>query len=48
LEGENWWLFDHYDHVLEDVGQATGIDFSRKRLTTGDARHIVGTTKKRS
>jgi transposase len=44
-EGDNWWLFDHRDDVLEDVGQATGLDFSRRRRTLGDIRTMVGSTK---
>jgi transposase len=46
LEGDNWWLFDHRDDVLDDIGAATGIDFTRKRLTTGQIRSLVGRTKK--
>ncbi len=32
---QNLFVFDHYTSVLEDIGKATGIDFSRKCLTTG-------------
>jgi transposase len=46
LEGENWYLFDHYDYVLEDIGQACGIDFSKRRLSKGSIRRLVGSTKK--
>jgi transposase len=45
-EGDNWWLFDHRDDVLDDIGTVTGIDFTRKRLTTGQVRSLVGGTKK--
>lgn len=45
-EGDNWWIFDHRDEVLTDIGEATGIDFSRRRLTTGKIRSLVGATKK--
>jgi transposase len=45
-EGDNWWLFDHRDDVLEDIGDATGIDFTRRRLTAGKIRSVVGATKK--
>lgn len=45
-EGDNWWLFDHRDDVLEDIGEATGIDFTRRRLTAGKIRSLVGATKK--
>jgi len=30
----------------KDIGKATGIDFSRKYLTTGDIRGIMAQTKK--
>ena len=45
-EGDNWWLFDHRDDVLEDIGEATGIDFTRRRLTASKIRSLVGATKK--
>jgi transposase len=45
-EGDNWWLFDHRDDVLEDIGEVTGIDFTRRRLTAGKIRSVVGATKK--
>lgn len=45
-EGDNWWLFDHRDDVLEDIEEATGIDFTRRRLTAGKIRSLVGATKK--
>ena len=45
-EGDNWWLFDHRDEALEDIGEALGIDFTRRRLTTGSIRSLVGATKK--
>jgi len=45
-EGDNWWLFDHRDDVIDDIGAALGIDFSRERLTAGAARSLVAKTKK--
>jgi transposase len=47
-EGDNWWIFDHEDDTLTDVGRATGIDFSRRRLSAGAIRSLVGATKKHS
>jgi transposase len=46
FEGDNWWLFDHRDDVLDDIGAVTGIDFTRLRLTRGQIRSLVGKTKK--
>ena len=43
---QNLFVFDHYTSVLEDIGKATGIDFSRKYLTTGDIRGLLAETKK--
>jgi transposase len=47
-EGDNWWIFDHKDDTLTDVGRAIGIDFSRRRLSAGTVRSLVGATKKHS
>ena len=45
-EGDNWWLFDHRDDVIDDIGAALGIDFTRERMTAGQIRSLVGSTKK--
>jgi transposase len=47
LEAENWYLFDHYDDVLDNIGRATGLDFSRRRLRKIDTVQMVALTKKR-
>jgi len=43
---QNMYLFDYYDEILSDVGEALGIDFSRKYRTSGDIKKIIGGTKK--
>ncbi|HAF86180.1 MAG TPA: transposase, partial [Sphaerochaeta sp.] len=43
---QNLFVFDHYTSVLEVIGKATGIDFSRMYLTTGGIRGILAETKK--
>lgn len=43
---ENYYLFDHYDDVLKDIGTVTGIDFSRKYMRLGEIRKAIGETKK--
>lgn len=43
---ENYYLFDHYDDVLKDIGIVTGIDFSRKYMRLGEIRKALGETKK--
>lgn len=42
----NYYLFDYYDEVLEQIGRATGVDFSRKFQTLGEIRESIATTKK--
>jgi len=43
---ENWWVFDHRDGAIDEIGAALGIDFRRKYLTSGEIRSIVASTKK--
>jgi transposase len=43
---ENYYLFDFYDDVLEDIGKELNIDFSKKYQSFGDIRKIFGATKK--
>jgi transposase len=45
-EGDNWWLFDHRDDCLDDIGDVLGMNFTRERLTAGQIRSLVGSTKK--
>ena len=43
---ENCYLFDFYDSVLFDIGQAVNIDFSLKTRTLKDIKNILALTKK--
>ena len=43
---QNLYLFDYYDQVLADIGEITGIDFSRKYRTVGDIKQIFAKSKK--
>lgn len=43
---QNYYLFDYYDEVLQEIGEKTGIDFSKKVLSQGEIKKIIGTTKK--
>jgi len=43
---QNLFVFDHYTSALEDIGKASGIDFSKKYLSAGDIRGIMAQTKK--
>ncbi len=42
---QNYYLFDYYDEVLEDIGQATGIDFSTKIRTLQQIKKNISETK---
>lgn len=43
---QNYYLFDYYDDVLKDIGNRFEIDFSRKTLSLGEIKKILGTVKK--
>lgn len=43
---QNYYLFDYYDEVLKDIGDATGIDFSKRIRTLGEIKKILADTKK--
>lgn len=42
---QNYYLFDYYDEVLEDIGQATDIDFSTKIRTLQQIKKNISETK---
>lgn len=43
---QNYYLFDFYDEVLKGIGDSLQIDFSKKVLSLGDIKKILGSTKK--
>ena len=43
---QNYYLFDYYDDVLKEIGNSFQIDFSKKVLSLGDIKKILGNTKK--
>lgn len=43
---ENYYLFDYFDEVLENIGDCLNVDFSKKFLTLQDIKNILSTTKK--
>ena len=43
---ENYYLFDYYNEVLDDIGKELIIDFSKKVLSLGEIKKILGWTKK--
>jgi len=46
LEQENIYLFDYRSEISEAIGEALGIDFTKKRLRLNEIRNIVATAKK--
>ncbi|QSZ28213.1 IS1634 family transposase [Aceticella autotrophica] len=43
---ENYYLFDFYNDILEDIGKELDIDFSKKIMTLKDIKKFLGETKK--
>lgn len=43
---ENYYLFDFYNDVLENIGNELDIDFSKKFRKLGDIKKILGDVKK--
>ena len=45
LEHENFYLFDFRSEVSDAIGEAFGIDFTKRRLTLNKIKNILATTK---
>lgn len=43
---QNYYHFDYYDEVLKDIGNITGIDFSKRIRTLGEIKQELAETKK--
>lgn len=43
---QNYYLFDYYDEILEEIGIATNIDFGKRIRTLGNIKKILADTKK--
>lgn len=43
---ENYYLFDFFNDVLEDIGNVLKIDFEKKYMAFGEIKKIFGDTKK--
>jgi transposase len=43
---ENYYLFDYSKDVLEEIGKELSIDFSKKVLSLGEIKKVLGWTKK--
>lgn len=42
----NYYLFNYYDEILEDIGKAVGVDFSKKYMRLQEIKKILSKTKK--
>jgi len=43
---QNYYIFDHYDEILKDIGEKINIDFSKKMLSLGEIKKYFGMVKK--
>lgn len=43
---QNYYVFDYYDEVLKDIGNAVNIDFSKRIRTLGEIKKVLADTKK--
>ncbi|MFP3155761.1 transposase [Lachnospiraceae bacterium ZAX-1] len=43
---QNYYLFDYYDEVLKDIGNAMNIDFSKQIRPLGEIKKVLADTKK--
>ena len=46
LFGENMFCFSHRSRILDEIGAATGIDFTRKYMTRQQVASLLAQTKK--
>ena len=46
LEQDNLYLFDYRSEISDAIGNALGIDFTRKRLRQADIKNILANCKK--
>ena len=45
-EQDNLYLFDYRSEISDDIGNALGIDFTRKRLRLSEIKNILANSKK--
>ncbi len=43
---QNYYLFDYFDDVLEDIGSVFKLDFSKRVRSLGEIKKILASTKK--
>ena len=42
---KNYYMFDYYNKIVEDLGKTVGIDFSKRFMTLGEVKNIISQTK---
>lgn len=43
---ENYYLFNHFDEILGEVGKEFGLDFGKKYMSLGEIKKNLGEVKK--
>ncbi|SES84573.1 hypothetical protein SAMN03080614_101245, partial [Anaerobranca gottschalkii DSM 13577] len=43
---KNYYMFDYFNEVVDDLGKITGIDFSKRFMTLNEIKKIIAQTKK--
>ena len=43
---KNYYMFDYFNEIVEDLGKAAGIDLSKRFMTLGEIKKIVAEVKK--
>ncbi|NMB33551.1 MAG: hypothetical protein GX992_04850 [Clostridium sp.] len=43
---KNYYMFDYYDKVVEELKKVTNTDFSRRFMTLGEIKYITANVKK--
>jgi len=42
---KNYYMFDYYNEIVEDLGKTIGVDFSKRFMTLGEIKKIISKTK---
>ncbi len=43
---KNYYMFDYFNDIVKDLGNAAGIDFSKRFMTLGQIKKIISSTKR--
>lgn len=43
---KNYYMFDYFNEIVEDLGKIANIDFSKRFMTLGEIKKIISHTKK--